>query len=60
MANEGKLYKCNICGSVLEKVYDSPETGESKELEPLEVKTEGEGAPKHVPIIERDGNNVIV
>jgi superoxide reductase len=59
MANEGLLLKCKLCGSIIEKVFGS-ETGQSDDFELLETKHDGEGAAKHVPIIKRDGDNVII
>jgi superoxide reductase len=60
MADESGLFKCKTCESILEIVVPGPKSGELDDLEPLIAKSEGEGAPKHVPIIERDGENVVI
>lgn len=60
MVGEGKLLKCKICGSVLEKLVQGPETANCDDLEELTPKYDGEGSQKHVPILERDGDNVII
>ncbi|MDR2830032.1 MAG: desulfoferrodoxin [Methanobrevibacter sp.] len=60
MVEEGGLLKCKICGSVLEKVYQGPKTGKLDDLEELTPKHEGEGSQKHVPVLERDGDNVVI
>jgi superoxide reductase len=61
MSDESGLFKCKTCGSILEIIVPGPKTNEnSDDIEQLVAKTEGEGAPKHIPIIERDGENVVV
>ena len=55
------IIKCKNSGNVMELIYPGPEV--DLELENIvEAKTEGEGAPKHVPIVTRtdDGYNVKV
>lgn len=60
MSDESGLFKCKICGSILEIVVPGHESGELENIEPLVAKTEGEGSPKHVPIIKRNGENVVI
>ncbi len=63
MAKQNGIYKCEICGNVV-SVIEAHE-GElvccGQPMKLLEEKTaEQEGKEKHVPIIEIDGNKVIV
>ncbi|MDR2623379.1 MAG: desulfoferrodoxin [Methanobrevibacter sp.] len=60
MVEEGGLLKCKICGSVLEKLVQGPETGKLDDLEELTPKHDGEGSQKHVPILEKDGDSVVI
>ncbi|MDR2545093.1 MAG: desulfoferrodoxin [Methanobrevibacter sp.] len=60
MVEEGELLKCKKCGSVLEKLVQGPETVSLDDLEELKPKHDGEGSQKHVPILERNGDNVII
>jgi superoxide reductase len=60
MANESRLLKRKTCGTILEIIVPGPNPSEDPDIEPLIAKSEGEGAPKHVPIIERDGENVVI
>lgn len=62
MTEIGEIYKCEICGNVVE-VLDNG-VGElvccGQPMDLLEVQTEGEVSPKHVPIVDIDGNVVTV
>lgn len=62
MTEVGEIYKCEICGNVVE-VLDNG-VGElvccGQPMKLLEIQTEGEVAPKHVPIVNIDGNKVTV
>ncbi len=62
MTKIGELYKCEICGNVVE-VLDNG-VGElvccGEPMKLLEAQTEGEVAPKHVPVVEKDGNKIHV
>ena len=55
MPDTGKVYKCNICGNVVELTYYGGGTlvccGQPMEL--LKEKTSDEGKEKHVPVIEK-------
>ena len=62
MARINGIYKCEICGDVVEVVV-SPEgdldcCGEEMKL--MEEKTKEEGLEKHVPVVEVVGNKVKV
>lgn len=63
MEREGlKFYRCNNCGNLFLVMVD-PDVRPfccGKEMEILDTKTSNEGAEKHVPIINIDGNFVTV
>lgn len=52
--NLNQIYKCSICGNIVEVVHVGGGTLAccGKEMELLEAKTEDEGMEKHVPVIE--------
>lgn len=57
------VYRCNVCGHIVEVL--TPGAGElvccDQPMELLgEQKKEDEGNEKHVPVIEKDGDEVIV
>lgn len=56
------IYKCNICGNVIEILYEGKPAlvccGEP--MVELSPKTEDKGNEKHVPIIEEKGGGVLV
>ena len=62
MTKINEIYKCEICGNVVE-VLDNG-VGElvccGQPMKLLEIQTEGEVAPKHVPVVNVDGNTVTV
>ncbi len=62
MAEVKEVYRCNICGNVVELMHAGGGQlvccGQPMEL--LEEKKEEEGKEKHVPVIERNGNIVKV
>jgi len=62
MAKKGKIYRCEICGNIVEVLEEAPGTlvccGEDMTL--LEEKQEDEGLEKHVPVIEVNGEEVVV
>ncbi|MDR3222883.1 MAG: desulfoferrodoxin [Methanobrevibacter sp.] len=60
MVEESGLLKCKVCGSVLEKLVQGSETGKLDDFEELIPKHDGEGSQKHVPILEKDGSNVVI
>jgi len=55
MAEKNKIYKCNICGNIVEVLHAG--AGElvccGQPMELLEEKTEDDGMEKHVPVIEK-------
>jgi superoxide reductase len=57
-----ELYKCNVCGNVIEVVHEGATTlvccGE--DMERLEAKTEDKGNEKHVPVIVDDECGILV
>ena len=62
MAEINEVYKCNICGNVVEAVHGG--AGEvsccGSLMELKQIKTEDDGFEKHKPVIEKTGNAVIV
>lgn len=62
MAKKGRIYKCEICGNIVEVLQEGGGTlvccGQNMTL--LEEKTEDEGQEKHVPIIEISENKAKV
>ena len=62
MATKGKIYKCEVCGNMVEVLEQGP--GKlvccGEEMIKMEPKTEDEGLEKHVPVIKVDGENVTV
>ena len=50
-----EIYKCNVCGNIVEMVHDGAGTlvccGQPMELQ--KEKTKDVGSEKHVPIIEK-------
>lgn len=57
-----KVYQCKKCGNMLDVVIDGNVVpvccGEEMTL--LEANTTDAAGEKHVPVIEQDGNNVVV
>jgi len=57
-----KIYKCPICGNIVELLHEGE--GElvccGKPMERLIEKTEDQGKEKHVPVIAKTGNEIIV
>jgi len=62
MAKEGEIYRCNICGNIVEVLHGG--VGElvccGEPMELLEPQTEDEGYEKHVPVIEETEKGVKV
>jgi len=62
MVKLNEIYKCNICGNIVEVAHASVGTlvccGEPMEL--LKEKTEDVGKEKHVPVIEKTESGVKV
>lgn len=57
-----EIYKCEVCGNIVETVHAGG--GEliccGQPMQLLEEKTEDQGMEKHVPIIEKTDNGVLV
>ncbi|NIP40037.1 MAG: desulfoferrodoxin [Candidatus Aenigmarchaeota archaeon] len=62
MTNVNEVYKCNVCGNVVEVLHAG--VGElvccGQPMELLKEKTEDEGKEKHVPVIEKTETGVKV
>ncbi len=62
MTEEKQVYRCNICGNMVEVIHLG--TGRlvccNNQMQLLEEKTSGVGPEKHVPVIEKTDNGVIV
>jgi len=62
MTNVNEVYKCNVCGNIVEVLHAGK--GElvccGQPMELLKEKTEDEGHEKHVPVIEKTENGVRV
>ena len=60
MTNKGEIYKCEICGNIVEVIHEGVGElvccGESMEL--LEPQTEDKGYEKHVPVIEETDKGI--
>ena len=62
MAAKLEIYKCSVCGNIIEVLHGG--AGElvccGKSMENLEAKTADEGKEKHVPVIEKVDGGVKV
>jgi len=62
MAEKLEIYKCSLCGNIVEVLHGGE--GElvccGEPMEKLVAKTADEGKEKHVPVIEKTGNAIIV
>jgi len=62
MIQKKKIYRCNICGNIVELINEGG--GKlvccGQEMELLEEKTEDMGKEKHLPIIEKNQDKVVV
>ncbi len=62
MTKQNQIYKCNICGNIVEVLHE----GEGQLVccgQPMELlmeKTEDEGFEKHVPVIEKTETGIKV
>jgi len=62
MTNLRELYKCSICGNVVEIVH----TGATslvccgQPMEKMAVKTQDEGREKHLPVVEKTDGGILV
>ena len=62
MTTRGQVWKCNICGNIIEVLHDGADAlvccGEPMNL--VDTKEMEEGTEKHKPVIEVDGEGVVV
>ncbi|MDR2967731.1 MAG: desulfoferrodoxin [Methanobacteriaceae archaeon] len=63
MTKLNDIYRCNVCGNMVEIIKEG--LGESisccnQEMELLEERQLDVGPEKHIPIIEKDGEKIIV
>lgn len=62
MTEDRSVYRCNICGNIIEILHSG--VGKlvccNNEMQLLEEKREGTGAEKHVPVIEEIENGIKV
>ncbi len=62
MTKNLEVYKCNVCGNIVEVVHDG--VGElvccGQPMELLKAKSEDEGKEKHVPVIEQKNGKILV
>lgn len=57
-----KLYRCEHCGNIIFKAYDSgvPVICCGEKMGELKANSVDAAVEKHVPVVEQDGNNVKV
>lgn len=56
---QGKIYKCDACGCLLEILYDGGGLQCcGNDMQPIQVQSEGEKAPTHKPVIENIQNGI--
>ncbi len=62
MVERSQIYKCNICGNIVTVLHAGG--GElvccGQPMELLDPKSQDEGLEKHVPVIEKTDNGVLV
>jgi superoxide reductase len=57
-----KFYRCNVCGNLMFSVVDAGSVPDcdGQPMELLQPQSDGEGADRHLPVIERSGDKVLV
>ena len=62
MTNLRELYKCNICGNVVEIAHEGAPSLVccNEPMNKLEAKTEDQGQEKHVPVVSESDHGVKV
>ena len=62
MADKDGIYKCSICGNVVEcfEAYAGILVCCGKNMDKFDAKAEEEGTEKHKPVVTIEGNKVIV
>ena len=62
MTKTQQIYKCNICGNIVEVLHAGP--GQlvccGQPMEQLQEKTQDQGNEKHVPVIEKTAKGILV
>lgn len=62
MTQQKQIYKCNVCGNIVEVLHTG--AGElvccEQSMELLSEKKEEEGNEKHLPVIEKTENGILV
>ena len=62
MTSRGQIWKCNVCGNVIEVLHEGADAlvccGEP--MNSMNVKTEEEGNEKHKPVIDVDEEGIVV
>ena len=62
MTNKNEIYKCEICGNIVEVLHAGQ--GElvccGQPMTKLDPKSEDEGQEKHVPVIEKTDDGIMV
>ena len=62
MTNQKEIYKCNVCGNIVEVVHNG--AGQlvccGQPMEKLTEKEVDEGREKHVPVIEKTESGILV
>ena len=60
MTKQNQIYKCNICGNIVEVLH--PGQGEliccGQPMEKMEEKNKDEGQEKHVPVVEKTATGI--
>ena len=62
MAKKGKIYRCAICGNIVEVLEEGAGTLVccGQDMNELEEKSEDQGLEKHVPQIKIEGESVTI
>lgn len=62
MTKRHQVYKCNICGNIVEVLHEGGGTLVccAQDMVLFEEKKEEEGNEKHLPVVKVEGNKVIV
>ena len=62
MTKRHQVYKCNICGNIVEVLHEGGGTLVccAQDMVLFEEKKEDEGNEKHLPVVKVEGNKVIV
>jgi superoxide reductase len=62
MTEQKQIYKCNVCGNIIEVLHSG--IGElvccGQPMELFQEKNQDEGLEKHVPVIEKTENGILV